>query len=177
VAFAIRTRGEAAELAASVRAALAVIDPSVPPFEMRTTGEAIAGQLAARRAVTMLSGLFGVAGLALVALGLYGMVAQSVAGRTREIGIRLALGAAPGRVVSETVGRAVLLVLIGAAIGLPATQAANRLLRGLLLGVAPGEPRVLLGVFAVVAGVGAGVAFAAAVRIVRIQPTEALRVE
>jgi putative ABC transport system permease protein len=177
VAFVIRTRGEAAELAPAMRAALGEIDPSVPPFEVRTTGEAVAEHLAARRAVTGLSGLFGVAALALVALGLYGMVAQNVASRTREIGIRLAFGAPRGRVVRDTVGRAVLLVLAGAAIGLPAALVVTRLLRSLLLGVAPGDPVVLLGVLAVLLSVGAAVAFAAAARIVRIEPTEALRVE
>lgn len=175
--FAIRTRGRPSALVPSVRDAVAEVDPTVPPFEIRTTGEAVAEELAARRTLATLSGLFGVAGLLLVGLGLYGMVSQGVATRRRELGIRLALGAAVGRVVGLTVGRALLLVVAGAAVGVTGALAVARLLRSLLFGVTPGDPEVLWGVVAVLLVVGTLAALLPAARITRIDPVESLRSE
>lgn len=175
--FVVRSPLDPAKLVPLVKEVLAEVDPFVPPFEVRTTGEALAADLAARRAVTSLSGLFGVAALLLVALGLYGMVAQGVATRRRELGIRLALGAAVARVVGDTVGRAVALVAAGAAIGLPAALLLARLLRSLLYGVGPDDPGVLAGVVTVVLSVGALAALLPASRAGRIDPAESLRAE
>lgn len=177
ISFAIRTRGRPGELTAPIRASLAEIDPTVPPFEIRTTGDAVAGELAARRALTALSGLFGLAGLVLVALGLYGMVAQWVAMRRRELGIRLALGAAVARLVRETVSRALLLVVTGIAVGVGTALGVTRFLRSLLVGVAPGDGAVLVGVVAVVLAVGLLTVLIPASRVGRIDPVESLRAE
>ena len=177
VSFALRVRGNPEGLVPALRSSLAEVDPTVPPFEVRTTGQAVARELAAREALAALSGLFGVAGLLLVGLGLYGMVAQGVAARRRELGIRLALGAAVGRVVGSTVGRSLLLVLAGVAAGLPVAMAATRILRSLLFGVEPGDPAVVLGVVAVVLAVGILAALIPAARVGRIDPAESLRAE
>lgn len=175
--FAVRTAGDPSAMVPSIRAAMAEVDPGVPPFEVRTTGQAVADEMAARRAVAVLSSLFRAAALALVALGLYGMVAQAVSARRRELGIRLALGAAAGRMIGGTVVRSLALVLGGAAAGLLLALAAGRLLRSLLFNVAPTDPGVLTGVMVTILIVGALAAFVPASRVGRIDPSEALRSE
>lgn len=175
--FTVRTAGRPSRLAGPVRAAVAEVDPTVPAFEIRSTGDAVAEELAATRTLASLAGLFGVAGLVLVGLGLYGMVSQNVATRRRELGIRLALGAAVGRVVGGTVSRALLLVLGGVALGVPLSFLVTRALQGLLFGVAPGDPSVLLAVAGVVLVVGALAALIPASRVGRIDPVESLRAE
>lgn len=177
ISFAVRTRHHPPDLIAPMRASLADVDPTVPPFEIRTTGEAVAEELAARSALTTLSGLFGVVGLILVALGLYGMVAQWVAVRRRELGIRLALGAAVSRLVGETVGRALLLVVAGVGVGIAAAFGVTRFLRSLLVGVEPGDVAVLAGVVAVVLTVGLLTVLIPASRVGWIDPAESLRSE
>jgi predicted permease len=175
ISFAVRTRDRPGALAAQVREVLAQVDPSVPAFEVRTTGDAIAEELAARQALTTLSGLFGLVGLLLVGLGLYGIVAQGVAGRRRELGIRLALGAKVGRVVGGTIARALLLVLAGVAVGVPLAAAVARIIRSLLYGVGPEDPAVILTLVAVVLAVGVLAAAVPASHIAGIDPSEALR--
>lgn len=177
ISFAVRTGGRPADLTGPVRGILAEVDPTVPPYEIRTTGQAVAEELAARRALTALSGLFGAAGLVLVALGLYGMVAQGVAMRRRELGIRLALGAGVSRLVGETVGRALGLVVAGVVVGVAAALGVTRLLRSLLVGVATEDGTVLAGVVALVLVVGLLTVLVPASRVGRIDPVESLRAE
>jgi ABC-type antimicrobial peptide transport system permease subunit len=124
-----------------------------------------------------LSGLFGLAGLLLVGLGLYGMVAQGVAGHRKELGIRLALGAKVGSVVGGTIARALLLVLAGVAVGILLAAPVARTLRSLLYGVGPADPVVILTLVTVVLAVGVLAAAVPASRIARIDPSEALRHE
>jgi ABC-type antimicrobial peptide transport system permease subunit len=156
---------------------LAEIDPATPPDELRTTGQAAADELAARRALAGVAGLFGFAALILVGMGLHGTMAEWVQARRRELGIRLALGAAAGEVVRSTMARALLLVTQGIALGLPVAVLVTRLLRSLLFGVSPSDPAVFGAVVALVVAVGAAVALAPAARAGRIDPVESLRAD
>ncbi|MEX2608733.1 MAG: ABC transporter permease [Gemmatimonadota bacterium] len=140
-AFAVRTAGPPTRLAPEVRAILAQIDPAVPPFDIRTTGDAVAELLAARRAVALLAALFGAAALLLAALAVYGLQAQGVARRQRELGIRLALGATAGQIQRFVVARGLAWTALGTVAGLLLGLGAARLLEGLLFGVAPRDPR------------------------------------
>lgn len=177
IGFAVRTVEDPADVAGAVRAALAEVDPSVPPHQLRTTGRAAAGELAARRALVTVSSLFGVAALVLLALGLYGLVAQTVASRRRELGIRLVLGAPPARVVSRAVTRALALVVLGLVPGIPAALLAGRLAGNLLTGVPPGDPLSVAAVVLLVLAVGGVAAWIPAARAGRIDPVESLRAE
>jgi ABC-type antimicrobial peptide transport system permease subunit len=176
-AFAVRVVGDLDPVVAGVRSVLAEVDPETPADELRTTRQAAADELAARRALAGLAGLFGVAALLLVALGLQGMMAEWVQSRRRELGVRLALGAGSREVVLLTMGRALRFVTLGMAVGVPAAVLVMRLLRSLLFGVSPLDPPVFASVAALVLVVGAASAFAPASRAGRIDPVESLRAD
>lgn len=141
--FAIRTAGAPAGLTAAVRRVLADVDPAVAPHELRTTREAVAETLAARRATAIVAVIFGAASLALCVLAVYSLLAQSVARRRRELGIRVALGATAQQLERMVVRRSLGWALPGLAAGIVLSIGATRLLEGLLFGVAPRDPRVL----------------------------------
>jgi predicted permease len=173
--FAVAATGEPAELAGRVREVLAGLDPSVPAFELRTTREAVRREVASRRALALLSGAYGVAALLLAALGLYGLVAQGVARRRRELGIRIALGARVGRLVGRAVGRALALAILGLALGIPVSIFLGGLARSLLFRVDPGDPVALAAVAVLMAGVAALAAYLPARGVGRLDPVETLR--
>jgi ABC-type antimicrobial peptide transport system permease subunit len=113
----------------------------------------------------------------LAAIGLYGVVAYSVGRRTQEIGVRMALGALPGRVLGRVLRESVSFAALGIACGLPVALAASRLLTGLLYGVRPGDPAVLVASAAFLASIAAIAGFVPALRAARIDPIAAPREE
>jgi predicted permease len=127
------------------------------------------------RLVAALSGLFGLLGLALASVGLYGVMTQSVAARTGEIGIRMALGAHSGQVEGMVLREALALVAVGVSIGLPLSIAFARFMGDLLYGIRPWDPSALLGAAGLMAIVGAAAAWLPARRASRIDPTAVLR--
>jgi putative ABC transport system permease protein len=129
------------------------------------------------RLLTALLGLFGVLGLGLGALGIYGVLAYLVSQRRREIGVRMALGARPGDVLRLVVGRAALLALGGAAMGLVGALVLTRYMQGVLYGVAPTDPLTLASVTAVLLLVAAVATWAPARSAARVDPALALRDE
>jgi len=129
------------------------------------------------RVPTHLLGLFGVVALLLAAIGTYGLVAHAVGQRTREIGIRIALGADQARILRETSRYGIGPAAIGILIGLLISLAASRLLIGMLYGVGPTDPPTFLIVLAVLATTTAAAALLPAMRILRIDPASALREE
>lgn len=176
-AFALRFQGDLDPVVAGLRRVLVEVDASIPPADISTTAQAAAGELATRRALAGLALLFGAAAQLLLALGLHGLVVQWVQTRRRELGLRIALGAARHRVVLRTVGRALALVASGVVVGVPCALALTRGVRALIYGIAPWDPTVVVFAVTVVLGVGALAALRPALRAGQIAPAESLRAD
>jgi putative ABC transport system permease protein len=153
------------------------LDPEAPLSATRPLDEFVAGAMAADRAMTRVLAAFGAGALALAALGIFGVMSYAVTRRTREIGIRMALGAARGDVLRWIGARAFRLTLGGVAIGLVAAGALTRLLRGLLFEVSPLDPLILAGATVVLAGVSLLAAYLPARRATLVDPVTALSTE
>ena len=171
----VKTRGDSAALVAALRHAVADVDASLPIYDVLTLDDRISGALSRPRFNATLVGGFAMLALALAALGVYGMLSYSVSSRLREIGVRLALGAAPPRIVRFIVGEGLRLALVGVGIGLAAALAAGRLTRSLLVGVSPADPRTLALVTCVMLAVACAAAFLPARRASGVDPIEVLR--
>jgi len=129
------------------------------------------------RVMATLAGAFGVLALTLACIGLYGLLAYTVARRTREIGIRMALGARGGRVVAMVLAGGTRLVLIGVACGVPAAWAASRSIESMLFGLTPHDPAVIGGAIALLALAALVAAYLPARRASHVDPIVALRDE
>jgi len=166
--------GPPAALAHSVAAALTAIDGRLA-FSFRPLAERVSASLQQERLIATLSGFFGALALLLAGLGLYGVTAYAVSRRRMEIGIRMALGAAPGRVVRLVLSRVSMLVGIGVVAGMVASVWLSRFVAPLLFGLQPRDPATLAGAAAVLAFVGALAGWLPAWRASRIDPAEVLR--
>jgi putative ABC transport system permease protein len=166
--------GAPAQLTRGVSAALAAVNPDLN-LTFRTLDDQVSDLLAQDRLVAMLSGLFGVLALLLGALGLYGVTAYAVARRRVEIGIRMALGAAPASVIGLVLTRVGILVAVGLFVGVSMSFWASTLVGSLLYGVQPHDPLTLLGAAAILASVGGLAGFIPAWRASRIDPAGVLR--
>jgi len=136
----LRAAIDPSALAAPARDLLRRLDPDLPMFEVRTMKETLDRSLWARRAYSWLFGVFAGVALVLAAAGIYGVISYAVSRRTHEIGIRLALGASPGRVLRQVLGQGMVLVVIGITLGLGGTLWGARLLETLLFGVSTKDP-------------------------------------
>jgi predicted permease len=173
----VKTRGSAPALVPALRRAVADVDASLPIYDVLTLDDRIAGALSRPRFNAGLVGGFAAAALVLAALGVYGMLSYSVSSRLREIGVRLALGAAPPRIVRFIVAEGLRLACAGVAIGLLAAVAAGRLTRSLVVDVSPTDPRTLAAVTVVMLAVACGAAFLPARRASVVDPIVVLRQE
>lgn len=173
----IRTSGPAPQLAAELRRRIHEIDPVIPLLNIRTLEHDVDESILVERLIATLSGFFGVLALLLSAVGLYGVVAYTVTRRTREIGIRVAIGAQRKSVLWLVFKDVIVMVLIGAGIGAVAAFFATRAIAGMLYGVAAKDPMsiVATGLCLVVAAILAS--FLPARRAAQIEPVEALRYE
>ncbi|MFY9609355.1 MAG: ABC transporter permease [Blastocatellia bacterium] len=173
----VRAKGRPVDLIPAVRGEIKAIDSSLPVSEIRAMSEQIGNTLAATRLASTLVGVFGVVALLLAAIGLYGVMAYTVSRRTREIGIRVALGASSREVMSLVIRQGMVLTVLGVMAGLVAAFISTRLTEGLLYGVSPTD----LSTFVVVALLLSGVALAAcwipARRATKVDPMIALRYE
>jgi putative ABC transport system permease protein len=173
----VKTAQEPAALASAVRAEIRKMDPNVPIPAIRTMREIISQTVAERRFQMALTLLFALAALCLGAIGIYGVVSYSVTCRTRDIGLRMALGAPRAHVMRWVFAIGLRPVLLGLAAGLFAAIMIGRALRGLLYGIAPTDP-VALGLVALVLMLTAMLAcYLPARRAARLDPAIALRHE
>jgi predicted permease len=173
----LRTSGDPVAMIPAVRSLVRSLDPSVPVYGVKTMEEHVAVRLAAARLTTWLVGLFGLVALFLASLGLYGLVSYAVLQRTREIGVRMALGARRGDVLRLVVGQGMKLILSGIALGLMTALLLTRLVAGLLFGISPVDPLTFAGIPLLLAGVALLACFLPARRASRVDPMIALRVE
>jgi predicted permease len=176
-AIELLTDGAVAGLESEVRRAMAEVDRRITVRSMVTMDEQVARAFNMDRLIARLTGAFGLVAVLLACLGLYGVTAYSVTRRTREIGVRMAVGAAWPRLVATIVRSAVVQVAGGAAVGLPVAFFAGRYLEGRLFGISPHDPLVL-GAAVGLLGLSAAVAaLIPAGRAARMDPVRALRVD
>jgi putative ABC transport system permease protein len=172
-----RTAGDPMAMAAPMRAALWSVDKDQPVWKVRALEELVTGSRGTARAMSLLVGVFAAVAVVLAGVGLYGVMAYAVSQRTREIGIRMALGAASGRVMRLVVGRALALTTVAIVLGAVGAAALARLLGTLLFGVGPADPLTFLAAAAALATVGALAAYLPARRAAGIDPMRALAEE
>lgn len=175
--LAVRAAGDPAELTAAVRDQLLALDPSIPISDVATLRERLRGSVADRRFQLTLLGLFALLALGLAGVGLYGVLAYMVGERTQEIGIRMALGAERGRVLTLVVRQGLRLAAAGLAAGLVLSLPAGRLLRSSLYGVTPADPVTYILIPAALLGVALLSSWLPARRATRVDPAVALRKE
>jgi putative ABC transport system permease protein len=173
----IRTTGDPAEMAPAVRREIAAIDPEQPVADVRTMTQVMADTVARARFNTLLLAVF--AGLAtlLAAVGIFGVMSYSVQLRTREIGLRMALGAQPGRVLLLVLRQGLLLTLVGIGVGLAGALALSRVMSGLLYGVTASDPATFVAIVALLGFVSLVACYIPARRATRIDPMITLRTE
>jgi predicted permease len=176
-AFELRTAGDPLSLAAAVRETVRHANPDLPVVDLETQTQQIDTMLFQERLIARLASLFGLLSLLLASIGLYGLLAYEVTNATREIGIRLALGAPAAGVLRGVVRHGVALTAIGAAIGIAASLAVTRLLGSMLYGVTPGDPITLGGVSGLLLLVALTACYIPARRATRVDPLSALRQE
>ena len=177
MALVVRTRTDPASMTAAIRRALASIDPNQPIFGVHTMEDLLDQTRATKRAAMILFAAFAGTALVLAAIGLYGVISYSVTQRTREIGIRVALGASKGDVLGLLVGQGARIVGAGLAIGLAAALALAQFLRSLLFGISPSDPLTLAAVVLLLSAVALLATWIPARRAARVDPVVALRYE
>lgn len=172
-----RTRGEAAALAPSIRQALASVDKNQPIGRVATMQQLLAATAAERRFALLLFEAFAIAALILAAAGIYAVLAGTVAERTREIGVRTALGASRGDIIALVLRQGMLLAALGMAIGLAGAGMATRAIAAMLFSVSRLDPATYVGVVALLAAVSAIACAVPAWRASRVDPAITLRAE
>ena len=173
----LHTAADPNGVAAEVRAALKQINNRLPILEHQTLDEQLEHSLRQEKMITTLCSIFGILALMLASIGIYGTLAYSVAGRTSEIGIRMAMGAQRVDVVSLVLRDLVLMLDVGVVVGLPFAFGASRWLQNFLFGVKQLDPFALGGAVLLIASIALLAGYVPAQRATRIQPMLALKHE
>ncbi|MCZ6758985.1 MAG: ABC transporter permease [Gemmatimonadetes bacterium] len=173
----VRTNGDPAAMIPTVREAVAEVDPALPVTKIKTLDMVVSATVAGPRFVTILLGLFAGLALLLAAIGIYGVVSYSVAQRTQELGVRMALGAGQGNILRLVMKQGVGLAVVGVLAGSSAAFLMTRLLSGILWGVSATDPLTFASVSLFLIVVAALATYVPAWRASRIDPVECLRQE
>jgi predicted permease len=177
VAVVLRTEGDPTTVMASVRRAVAEIDPREVVYNVQTMNEVVSNSFAARRLSMMLLGVFAVLALVLACVGIYGVISYLVGQRTHEIGVRMALGAQQNDVLRLIIGHGARMALVGVAVGIVAAMGLTRLMANQLFGVSPHDPITFVGVAGLLIIVAVAACYIPARRAMRVDPIIALRCE
>ena len=177
VGLLVRSKTDPLRLVDTIRSAVWALDPEIVPYDIQTMETRLDDMLAGRRFSMTLLGLFAGAALLLASLGIYGVLAYSVAQRTQEIGIRMALGAQPGDILRLILRQGMTLTLLGVVLGLGGALALSRTLSSLLFEVQPTDPATFATVPLVLMGIALLACYLPARRATRVHPIEALRTE
>jgi putative ABC transport system permease protein len=175
--FVLRAENDAMALAEPARKIINGMDPELPVSQVRTMETVVRQTFASQQFSAVLLGGFSLSSLLLAAIGIYGLLAYSVTQRTREIGLRVALGAEPGSIIRMVVASGARMVITGAAAGLAAALALSGLLKSLLFGIGPRDPLTFIVAPAIFVAVALVAAYVPARRAARVSPMEALRTE
>jgi putative ABC transport system permease protein len=173
----MRTAGDPAAMAETVRAEVRSIDKTIPIYDMRTMSALRSESVSMRRFILMIVVAFGALALGLAAIGVYGVMSLVVSERTREVGVRLALGAQPSELLTMILGQAAKLAGIGVALGVIAAAMIMPLLDSQLYGVRASDPATFLAVPAMLLAIAALAALVPARKAMRVDPVTALRIE
>jgi len=173
----VRTMGKTAPIAAAIQREARALDPAMPRFEVETLAAQLDVSLTQERLIATMSSVFGLLALVLVCIGLYGVLAYDVARRTREIGIRMALGASARQIVQMMFGEMLWLVGVGVVIGLAAALAATRWVKSLLFGLQPHDPLTIGVTVLLLLAVAAVAGYLPSRRATKVDPMTALRRE
>jgi predicted permease len=171
----LRTAADPLSIAPAARRVLREVAPDAPVYDVRTLSSRVADASAYARFSAMLLAIFAVMALVLAAIGVYGVISFAASQRTREIGLRVALGASPGSVVRMVVGQGMAIATAGLVVGLAGALAATRLMRSMLYDVAPSDPVTFGGIVIVLAVAVLLASWIPARRAAGVQPMEALR--
>jgi len=175
--FAVRTKADPASVTAGAREAVRSVDPDLPIAKVAPLTALVEDSLTQPRFSMLLLGAFGVLALILASIGIYGVISYSVGQRTREIGVRVALGAQRRNVLGLVLGQGARLAAVGIAIGLVAAFGVTRLMASLLFGVAPRDPLTFFGVPLLLMAIALLACYIPARRAMRVDPMVALRHE
>ncbi|HEV2349246.1 MAG TPA: ABC transporter permease [Terriglobia bacterium] len=177
ISFVLRSDAEPLKVADQARQAINAVDPDLPVFDVATMQELVFQSMAEPRFNTVLLGIFAALAFVLATVGIYGVMSYTVTQRTHEIGVRLALGAEHGDVLTLVVGQGMMLTLIGEAMGLAAAFGLTRFLADFLFGVQPTDPMTFIGVSLLLSAVALAATYIPARRAMRVSPMVALRYE
>jgi predicted permease len=175
--FVVRTDGDPQSLAAGIRNAVREVDPSLPVYGLRPMSEVVGRSMMQPRFLSLLLATFSAIALFLAAIGIYGVMAYSVAQRTQEIGVRMALGAQRLHVLQLVFGQGFVLLVVGTVIGLAGAFALTRLMHSLLFEITPTDPLTYSSVVILLAAVALLACYIPARRATKVDPLVALRYE
>jgi putative ABC transport system permease protein len=175
MSLAVRTSGDPLQMVAAVRGQVWAVDKDLPISNIETMGRLMAKSVAPRQFNLLLLGVFALVGLALAGVGLYGVMSYTVTQRTREIGVRMAMGAQPGDVLRLVIGEGMRLALIGALLGLSGALALTRLIKTLLFGVSATDPLTFIVIAVLLIMVALLACWIPAQRATKVDPLIALR--
>jgi len=175
--FLLRTSGDPMSLVPAARSAVADVDPDHAITRIQTMEQYWGGGMRDKSILAAVLGVFAFVATLLAAIGIYGVMAYAVEQRTREIGIRMALGASPKKILALIGGRAAILISSGVALGLAGSAMLSQLIASQLWGIQPTDPATFTGVSLLLIAVAVLASFVPARRAIRIDPTEALRAE